>query len=330
MRRFHRLSAAFILTVLVMGVAYIVSRGQEPQLIAALETLQGPVSVKRFDSQKFVAVRVESLVGVGDTIKTGPNGRALITFFTNGVETEVQSGSEFRIDEFKGNDSRFTLTVTVLVGQTTQRVTRLLDAGSSYTINSTGLEMAVRGTVFDVRVEANGRGSTIVREGAVRAASPGTTTNAEVPAGFGVRGESGQGLSEVVVATTFGELDSALDGCSGTISTFSDFRLNVRRGPGFDFVRVGNLDTNQSLQLFGETTSKQWYRIQFRGGFGWIYAPAVVLDPGCVKLREFPDDYAGEDAASYTGLDPDINLSATPDPSVTPITQPTPTRVPRS
>lgn len=330
MRRFRRLCIAFILTMLVTGTLYVVSRGQEPQLVASLETLQGPVSLKRFDSQKFVPVRVESLVGVGDTIKTDRNGRARITFFTNGVETEVLSGSEFRIDEFRGNDTRFSLTVTLLVGQTTQRVTRLLDAGSSYTINSTGLEMAVRGTVFDVRVEASGRGATIVREGAVRAASPGATTNADVPAGFGIRGEMDGGLSEVVVATTFGELDSALDGCSGTISTFSDFRLNVRRGPGFDFVRVGNLDTDQKIQLYGETTSKQWYRIQFRGGFGWIYAPAVVLDPGCVKLREFPDDYAGEDAAKYTGLDPDINLSATPDPSVTPITQPTPTRAPRS
>jgi hypothetical protein len=319
--------AALITAVTASAFAGVARLGhaQERKLVASLETLDGQVSVRRFDSQRFVTVRTESLVGVGDIVKTDATGRARITFFANGVDTDVLPNTEFRLDDFKGDEQRFTLAVTVLVGQTAHRVTQLLDAGSTYTINSTGLEMAVRGTTFLVRVEPSGRTATIVREGQVRTTASGTTNTANVGAGFGIRGEGGRSLSEVVPATSFAELDSSLDGCAGQISTFSDFRLNVRLGPGFNFVRVGNLDTGLRLQLYGETTSKVWYRIQFKGGFGWIYASAIALDPGCVKLREYPDDYAGEDAKLYVGLDPDVNLTATPNPSVTPITVPSPT-----
>lgn len=329
-----RRSAMFlVLSFLLVAVVFAVRQSQaaENDLVASLETIKGQVSVKRFDSQNFVTVPKESLIGVGDTIKTDATGTGRITFFANGVETDVLPNSEFRIDVFNGSEDRYTLSVSVLVGQTVQRVTKLLDSGSSYTINSTGLEMAVRGTVFDVRVENTGRSATIVRDGAVTTTNPGTTgshSEASVPAGFGVRAEAGKGLSDVVPATNFAELDSSLDGCMGVISTLYDFRLNVRLGPSLQFARIGSLDTDIRIKLLGTTEAGEWFRIDFKGSYGWIYAPAVVIEPGCIKLREFPDDYRGEDPNSYTNLDPDITFTVTPGPTPTLLPIPTATAKP--
>jgi hypothetical protein len=322
MRR-HALSFILIVALLVTSIVVRQSQAAENDLVASLETLEGQVSVKRFDTQEFVTVAKESLIGVGDTIKTNGTGTARITFFANGVETDVLPNSEFRIDVFNGSEDQYTLSVSVLVGQTVQRVTKLLDSGSSYTINSTGLEMAVRGTVFDVRVENSGRSATIVRDGAVTTTNPGASDEASVPAGYGVRAEAGQGLSDVVPATNFAELDSSLDGCTGVINTLYDFRLNVRLGPSLQFARIGSLDTSIQIKLLGSTKTGEWFRIEFKNSYGWIYAPAVAIDSGCVKLREFPDDYAGEDPNSYTDLDPDISFTVTPGP--TPTLLPTPT-----
>ena len=129
-------------------------------------------------------------------------------------------------------------------------------------------------------------------------------------------------------ATNFAELDSSLDGCMGVISTLYDFRLNVRLGPSLQFARIGSLDTDIRIKLLGTTTAGEWFRIDFKGSYGWIYAPAVVIEPGCIKLREFPDDYAGEDPNSYTDLDPDITFTVTPGPTPTLLPIPTATDKP--
>jgi hypothetical protein len=189
--------------------------------------------------------------------------------------------------------------------------------------------MAVRGTVFDVRVEQSGRSATIVREGAVRASSPGTaagspSAEAEVPAGFGVRAELAAGLSEVVPATSFTDLDSALDGCSGVLTASTDVSINVRLGPATTFARVGRLDPGDPVQLIGLVESRSWYRIEFKGGFAWVAAPSITQGADCKSLRRFPDSQPAEDPARYSGLDADISLEATPAPLAAPTVTPTP------
>ncbi|MCC7446566.1 MAG: SH3 domain-containing protein [Anaerolineae bacterium] len=291
------------------------------ELVASLENLGGSVAVKRFDSESWTGVNQESIVGVGDTIRTDATGHARITFFANGVETELLPASALRIDAFNGSAAQYELSITVIIGQTTQRVTKLLDSGSRYAVNSTGLELAVRGTVFAVRVEPSGRSATIVQNGLVKAANAGrsgSAANADIPAGYGVRAEAGKGLSEVVQARSFTELDAALDGCPAAITITDDAQLNVRSGPSQNFPRVGGLDNVHQLQVVGVTATTGWYRIPYRGGFAWVNPPALRTDRGCVGLRKFPDNWGPEDTSRYTGPDPNTNPPATPQATSTP------------
>jgi uncharacterized protein YraI len=259
------------------------------ELAAALEVLSGGVEMKRVNTSNWIAIRVEAVVGVGDVLRTDASGRARITFFADGTETELLPGTEYRINRFEGSADRFNFNAEVLVGQTIQRLSRLLDANSSYDITTPAMSLVARGTEFAVRVEENGRSAMLVREGEVEADAE--SASAAVPPGFGVRAAIGEPLSDVVRASTFAELDAALDGCAAVLTTPDDVSLNVRSGASTSAERIGYIDASSVTRLFGVTSSGSWYRIAFDGGFGWVLSSSAEIAAGCAGLRVFPDNF---------------------------------------
>lgn len=271
----------------------------QSDLAATIEVLTGTVEVKRVNTANWIAINIEAIVGVGDTIRTGDNGQARITFFSDGVETDILPSSEFMIDTFTGGtepEDDFTLEVSVLVGQTVQRLGRVLDASSSYEVNTPGMTLAARGTEFTIRVEDSGRAGMLVSEGNVDADSNESTAN--VPPAFGIRSAADEDLSDVVLASTFEELDAALDGCTVTVSTPDDVRLNVRVAPNRDAFRIGTTAAEDIDIFYGVSASGNWYRIMFNGGFGWILSSSSSVESACAGLRVFEDNHS-EDINSY-------------------------------
>ncbi len=289
----------------------------QSDLAATLEVLTGTVEVKRVNTANWIAINIEAIVGVGDTIRTGDTGQARITFFSDGVETDILPSSEFMIDTFTGGtepEDDFTLEVSVLVGQTVQRLGRVLDASSSYEVNTPGMTLAARGTEFTIRVEDSGRAGMLVSEGNVDADSNESTAN--VPPAFGIRSAADEDLSDVVLASTFEELDAALDGCTVTVSTPDDVRLNVRVAPSRDAFRIGTIAAEDIDIFYGVSASGNWYRIMFNGGFGWILSSSSSVESACAGLRVFEDNHS-EDINSYDTFGEVI------DPSNAPIIEPT-------
>lgn len=274
------------------------------ELAATLEVLSPRVEVLRVNTVNWITVNLEAIVGVGDTIRTDATGRARITFFADGTDTELLPNTEYRITEFQGSGESFDLTVDLVLGQTTQRLSRLLDANSTYEVNTPGMALAARGTEFTTRVLPTGRSAMLVSEGNVAAASG--EAAAEVPASFGIRAD--EELSDVVQARTFEELDAALDGCVASVQTLDDVRLNVRTGPGLDFPAVGTIAPSDINRFTGVIESGDWYRIEFRGAYGWILSSSAEVDEACAGLRVFADDYGPEDATLYTSLGDEISL----------------------
>ncbi len=280
----------------------------QDELAATLEVLSPGVQVQRVNTVNWIDVRVEAIVGVGDRIRTDATGRALITFFTDGTETELEPSTEMIIQAFSGNESQFTISIEVLIGQTIQQLNRLLDPASRYEVITPGMNLGARGTQFAIRVEPDGRSAMLVREGEVEAANE--DASAAVPSGFGVRAPEDGALSDVVRASSFEELDAALDGCTAVLTTPDDVSLNVRLAPNIDAPRVGVISASDVNILIGKTESSGWYRIQYRGGFGWILSSTALVDETCVGLREFPDDQGAEDPTLYESLGDDVTLDS--------------------
>lgn len=268
----------------------------QPQLAATLEVLAPVVTVQRVDTANPIEISVEAIVGVGDTITTGDEGRARITFFADGTTTELAPNTEYIIEEFNGDDDGFEIRVSVLIGQTIQQLGRVLDANSSYEIETPGMTLAARGTTFDVRVEDSGRAGMLVREGDVSASA--MTDTEQVPPEFGVRSEPDAPLSDVVRATTFEQLDSALDGCRVSVTTPDDVSINVRVGPSLDAEQIGFIAAADIDTVVGTVDGATWYRIPFAGGYGWFLSSTAEITGDCAGLRVFPADYR-EDSAAY-------------------------------
>lgn len=311
--------------IIFLSVVLVVQAQEQTQLAATLEVLKAGVEVKRVDTPNWIAIKVEAIVGVGDEIRTDATGSARITFFADGVDTDLLPNTVYRIEEFTGDGESFTLNAQVLIGQTTQRLGRTLDASSSYNITTPGMILAARGTEFAIRVEDSGRAGMLVQEGVVEAGNE--EASAEVPPDFGIRAAPEEDLSDVVEARTFGELDAALDGCAAQVRTVDDVRLNVRLGPDLDTQRVGTVDALELTSVVGVSeTDRQrtaWYRVRFNGGYGWVLSSAATVAEDCPGLRQFDADWR-EDPMLYEALGETITLEdLTPAPTREPTAEAT-------
>lgn len=293
----------FIIALFLLSGLSIAQTSNE--LAAVLEVLQPGVTVQRVNTNNPIPVSVEAIVGVGDIIRTDDTGRARITFFADGTDTELLPDTEYRIEQFEGDDESFRLSVSILAGQTVQRLSRLVDSNSSYDINTPGMQLAARGTVFAVRVERSGRSGMLVSEGTVAASAD--ENAADVSVGFGIRATSTRGLSDVVPATSFDELDAALDGCVASISVVDDVRVNIRISPSLEAQRVGTIDASDVDTFYGVSETGGWYRVAFRGGYGWLLSSTADVTDNCAGLRVFPDDQL-EDIELYESIGDPIDI----------------------
>lgn len=282
--------------IILLSLVMSFSASAQDDLAAILEVLEGEVQVQRVGTSNPLPVSVEAIVGVGDTVFTNETGRARITFFADGIETEVLPNTVYRIDAFNGNDEEFNISIEVLLGETLQQIERALGANSSYEINTPSMTLAARGTIFDVRVEDTGRAAMLVHEGLVEADAE--MKDDSVDAGFGIRSTNNGGLSDVVRADHFDQLDSALDGCSVSINvadgTNDDISLNIRSGPSRDLPILGYIIPADVTLSLGTIEGGGWYRIQSSDGFGWVSVSDLVVDSNCSGLRVFASDFVEE------------------------------------
>ena len=313
-----RWKLAFLFTLLVL-VQFHLLRAQS-EYAATLEVLAGGVVVQRADTTNPIEVKVEAIVGVGDIIRTDATGHARITFFSDGVDTELLPNTEYHITRFEGAGESFNIAAEVLVGETVQRIGRLLDSNSSYDVTTPTMALAARGTEFRIRVNDGGRAAMLVTKGKVQADAD--ADEAEVPPGYGIRREPDEALSDVVQATSFEGLDAALDGCTGVVNLTADVSLNARLGASLEFPRIATVDATEISVVMGKTETGDWYRIPLRGGFAWILSPAVTINEGCAGLRSFPPGYGPEDVTLYESLgnpvaSADLQAVLTPAPTAT-------------
>jgi hypothetical protein len=257
-------------------------------LAATLEVLEAGVEVLRADTSNWIAVNRESIIGTGDTIRTDETGRVRITFFADGTATEILPNSEYRIDQFSGNDTSFTLILELVIGQSLQTLGRVLDTSTEYQMITPAMSLSARGTAFVVRVEATGRTAMLVSDGLVDASDEVST--AQVPPAFGIRADAGGELSDVVRASTFEELDAALEGCSAVVTILDDVSYNVRAEPSTDSAILAMLQAREIDRFFGVTETSGWYLVEVEDQRGWILAVAVTVDAACPGLRLYGDD----------------------------------------
>ena len=110
-----------------------------PSIVAVLSDIEGDVSVMEAGMDSWTEGQVGMSLVVGDTVKTGDNSSAEITFFDGNI-MELEANTEIEITSVSTDTGGTTVTITQTIGTVISRLTQLLDPASSYeTITPSGV-----------------------------------------------------------------------------------------------------------------------------------------------------------------------------------------------
>jgi hypothetical protein len=171
---------------LVAGTAGIGGNARAFGAGTTLTVLSGDVTV-RHGSGDFAPAADGEVLSEGDAIRTGPDGRAILTYFEGSTVT-IEPATELAIDSANSTaDGGTVVLMTQSVGRTWHVVTKLITSGSKYEVRTPASTASVRGTEF--QVDADDATTTVTTtEGTVVAqvedpVQPGTAVDVPVVAG---------------------------------------------------------------------------------------------------------------------------------------------------
>ena len=139
------------------------------------------VSVIKAGTDDWIEGEVGMSLGVRDTIKTGDDSGAEITF-VDGSTIELQAGTEIEVDSLATTDTgSTTIVLKQTIGSIIFRVTKLIDPASRYEVETPTGVVAVRGSAVQVYVIEDGTTRAINLEGDIWAVAQGVEL--QVPEG---------------------------------------------------------------------------------------------------------------------------------------------------
>ncbi|MGB5925687.1 MAG: cadherin domain-containing protein [Dehalococcoidia bacterium] len=145
-----------ILALAILVTSTLVGCSEAPSNSSTLTILsitEGEVFVMKAGTDDWTEATVEMTLAVGDTVKTGDDSGAEITFF-DGSTIELEAGTQIEITSLSSSADTGAKTITLMqtIGTTISRVTKLLDPASSYAVETPSGVAAVRGTIMIVRI----------------------------------------------------------------------------------------------------------------------------------------------------------------------------------
>lgn len=142
---------------------------EEPGAVI-LHVDHAPVEVRASAQASFKEATDGMVLSPGATIKTGEGGKATVELFGQ-AETRMDASSELTITEAVASSEPGTvplqIRLTLGAGRVWSRVLKLLDLDSSFQVGASSVVATVRGTAFDVRLNADGTSEVWVSESAV-------------------------------------------------------------------------------------------------------------------------------------------------------------------
>jgi hypothetical protein len=164
--RRRSVAAVIVMALVVTAAAFVVLAVTQPaasaQTSAVLTVFAGTVEIQRSHAAAFTRAQSGDQVSAGDTITTGTDTKAAITY-PSGTVARLDSNTRLTISQLgRTTGGGWNIVVFQAVGKSWSRMAQLV-GGSTYVVNAPNSVAAeVRGTEFEVIVETR-NGSTLVR-----------------------------------------------------------------------------------------------------------------------------------------------------------------------
>lgn len=170
------LSVLLFLLILVNALSL---SAQENEDVATLIPYEGMIQYVPAEAVEDPALPIDEslwqivtepmVVGLGDQIRTGATGWAEVVFF-EGTSSQLLANTQIIITELDLPDddgSSFGITFELLIGDTYNTASAILDEDSKFEISMPGATASVRGTVWYTRVMPTGCSMVYTEEGSV-------------------------------------------------------------------------------------------------------------------------------------------------------------------
>lgn len=184
MRPFGSISRSVVAAILVATSLAACSDDTPTEATATLTILAGTVEHADGSGAFHPAVDGASLIA-GDTVRTGPDGRAEITYFDSSI-TRLDFATTFHITFLEvDDDGTTTISAEQLTGNSYSRVVELINARSRFDIETPTAVAGVQGTEYAVLIDPeDGKTTVVVIDRSVRVTAESGDTVVE--AGFSV------------------------------------------------------------------------------------------------------------------------------------------------
>ena len=141
-------------------------QGNSP--LTVLSIVEGNVLVQKTGASDWSHGNEGMILQAGNKIKTDNGGKATITFFDGSI-IELSENTEISLDELtsKSPSSLKTIKIGQTIGETTNRIIKLVDPASRYEIETPSGVAAVRGSTMVVKVVADGTTNVYNVEGTI-------------------------------------------------------------------------------------------------------------------------------------------------------------------
>ena len=146
-----------VLSILVASLLVGCGQGQSTPSLTIFSTGGGNVSVMKAGSNTWIEAEVEMSLEPGDTIRSGDNSSAEITFL-DGSTIELQAGTEIEVAslDYSADTGSATVVVKQTIGSIIFRVTKIVDPASRYEVETPAGVVAVRGSAVQITVIEDG------------------------------------------------------------------------------------------------------------------------------------------------------------------------------
>jgi hypothetical protein len=192
-----RLLSILVLSILVASA--LVSCDASPSTLTILSISEGNVYVMKAGTDSWTEAQEGMSLGVGDSIKTGDDASAEITF-SEGSTVGLQAGTEIEIAslDISTGTGPTIITLEQTIGSVIFRVIKIVDPASRYEVETPTGVVAIRGSMMQVNVVEDGTTWVTNLEGDIWASAQGVEL--QVPQGQQCIIRSGQPPELVMVA----------------------------------------------------------------------------------------------------------------------------------
>ncbi|MGB7341378.1 MAG: SH3 domain-containing protein, partial [Phototrophicaceae bacterium] len=295
--------ALFIVCIIFMQISYYPI--QADNFAASAQIIGESIIFIRDNAQNELTLPAGAVtaLGIDDRIRTGANGRVLITFSTDNVILLLPN-SEFHLTDFSQDEGQLAISAIlngIAVHQflsATDPFTYQLDSAQDTLTVTTNNQQPQHFATWSIE---NGLQAVTVARGAIDlfVSEQNNPIQLTDNTGFAVSYSDAPISIEMPLHPAGIIRESTL--CRGTISTSDARGLRVRGGAALDYVIVDVRFNGDPVSITGTTENGLWYRVPFQTGFGWMFSNLIATDCLISDIPIYPN-LVREDPESITNI----------------------------